>query len=554
LGAITIARLNYQYFQRRITELNLWIRWYAPWDCAGSAASKLCQICKSVVNHSTLTKSKGDFCRRERKVELMMKTLMKFASGPVTFLAMLAAPYEGLSPEGRIVLAIFCWMVVWWMTQPIPWGVAALLPLVLFPAFGLMNINKTVGLYGQTIFFWLMGTVLLGYAIQRHGLAKRFALWFLSRRVVGGNTSRLIFGFMLSTAICSMLISDAATVAMMMPVGISLVAYIRTVGNIPASKQTNLGTAMSLACLYGSVTGGMATLVGTPYNVLSIGLLQSLAGRGIGFFDWMKVGVPIFLASLLMFYFVLSMFLPPEIPSVPGGAEFIQAERKKLGPFSAAERATSFVLVSMVVLFTLPTLIELALGGDHPLTKWSAVALSIYVVPPVVILLMFCTPVNLKKGEFLLTWREVTEHSPWNIMIMCTSAVAVTAALVDFGFVSFAEGLISGLGLGRYSLPIVTAALVAIGANIVTASAVTALFGTVLVPAAQLIGLNPASIAILIPQMATGIMLPWSGPAVAIAFASGEAGLKDMIRIGGVATILLAILVTIVHMLLGASL
>ncbi len=483
-----------------------------------------------------------------------MKTLMKFAAGPLTFLAMWWAPYEGLSSEGRITLAIFCWMVVWWTTQPVPWAVAAMLPLVLFPAFGLMNITRTVGLFGQNIFFWLLGTVMLGYAIQRHGLAKRFALWILSRRVVGGSTYRLIFAFMLSTGICSMLISDAASVAMMMPVGLSLVAYIRTVGNIPPAQRTNLGIFMSLACLYGSVAGGTATLVGTPYNVLSVGLLQTLTGRTIDFFDWLKVGIPVFLASLVMFYFVLCLFLKPEISYLPRGREFIQEERRKLAPLSSSERATLFVLVSMIVLFTLPTFIDLFLGGDHSLTRWSRVALSIYVVPPIVMLLMFCTPVNLKKAEFLLTWREVTEHAPWNIMIMCTSAVAVTAALVEFGFIDFAESLIAGLGFGPFYLPIVTSVLVAVGANIVTASAVTALFGTVLVPAAQLIGLNPVSIAILIPQMATGIMLPWSGPAVAIAFASGEAGLKDMIRIGALATALLAVLVTAIHMLLGGTL
>jgi sodium-dependent dicarboxylate transporter 2/3/5 len=399
-----------------------------------------------------------------------------------------------------------------------------------------------------------MGTVLLGYSIQRHGLAKRFALWFLARRIVGGNTYRLIFGYMLATAICSMLISDAATVAMMMPVGLSLVAYIRTVGNIPLSQNTNMGTFMSLACLYGSVSGGTATLVGTPYNVLSIGLLQTLAGQTIRFFDWMVVGLPVFLVSLLMFYFVLCMFLKPEIPYLPGGRDFIQEERKKLGPFTPAERATIFVLLSMILLFTLPTIMELVLGAEHPIVRWASIALSIYVVPPAVILLMFCTPVNLSRGEFLLTWKEVTEHAPWNIMIMCTSAVAVTAALVDFGFIDFAETLIAGLGVGHYLLPIVTSVLVAVGANMVTASAVTALFGTVLIPASQLVGINPVSTAILIPQMATGFMLPWSGPAVAIAFASGEAGMKDMIRIGAVATILLAILVTGIHMLLGSSL
>ncbi|MBI2817823.1 MAG: anion permease [Acidobacteria bacterium] len=476
--------------------------------------------------------------------------LLKFASGPLVFLLLYVAPYEGLSTQGRAVLAIFGWMIMWWMVEPLPWAIAALLPLVLFPSLGLMNVNRTIGLYGQPIFFWLMGTVLLGYVIQRHGLAKRFALWFLARRLIGGNIYRLIFGFMLATAVCSMFISDTATVAMMMPVGLSLVYYIRTVGGIPNSQKTNLATFMSLACLYGAVAGGTATVVGTPYNVLSAGLLQTLTGRSLGFVNWLTVGIPVFLASLTMFYFVLAAFLRPEVPQLPGGRRFIDEERKKLGPLSPAERATLFVFLTMITLFILPTLAELVLGRQHSLTQWITTALSLYVVPPIMLLLMFSIPVNCRKGDFLLTWREVTEHAPWNVMLMTTSAVAITAALAEFGFIKFAEGLIAGLGLGRYSLPFGTAFLVAVAANTVTASAVTALFGTVLIPAAQLVGLNPGSMAILIPQMATGTMLPWSGPAVAVAFASGEASLKDMIRIGIVATVLLAVLVAAIHILL----
>lgn len=479
-----------------------------------------------------------------------MKLLMSFLSGPLTFLILYSIPYEGFSPEGGTVLAIFGWMVAWWITQPVPWGAAALLPIVLFPMFGLMNVARTVGLYGQTVFFWVMGTVLLGYAIQRHGLAKRFALWFLSWRVIGGNTYRLMFGFSLATFICSMFISDAATIAMMIPVGLSLVSYVRTVGGIPASQRTHLGTFMALGCLYGSVAGGCVTVVGTPYNALSVELLRTTTGRTLSFFDWLTAGVPIGMASFLMFYFVLWLFLRPEVIEVPGGREFIEAERRQLGPFSSAERATSFVFVTMIFLFLLPTIVHLVLSGEHRITRWIDVALNIYVVPPIVILLLFSTPVNWRRREFLLTWREATEQSPWNIMLLATGAVAVTSALVEFGFVQFANGLIAGLGMGRYSLPFVASLLVSIGTSFVTASAVTALFGTILIPAAAQVGFNPASIAILIPNMATGFMVPWAGPAVATAFASGEVGLKDMFRIGAVGTALFTILVSTVHSLL----
>ncbi|MBI4463647.1 MAG: anion permease [Acidobacteria bacterium] len=479
-----------------------------------------------------------------------MKLLMKFTSGPFVFLLLYSIPYEGPSPQGRIALAIFGWMVMWWMTQPVPWAITSLLPLILFPAFGLMNIGKTVGLYGQNIFFWVMGTVLVGYAIQRHGLAKRVALWFLSRRMLSGSTYRLVFGFMLVTSIVSIFISDAATVAMMMPVGISLVSFVRTIAGIAPSQRSSLGAFMALGCLYGSVAGGTVTVMGTPYNALSVDLLHTLTGRAFGFFNWMMAGIPIFLVTLVAFYFVLCLFLRPEISQIPGGREFIQGERRKLGPLSAGERATLFVFLAMIFLFTLPTLMNLTLGREHSLAKWTEAAIPIWVVPPTMILLLFCTPVNWRKAEFVLTWREAIEHSPWDIMLLCTGAVGITSALVEFGFVKFAEGQIAGMGLGHYSLPVVAALLVALGTNFISGTAATALFGTILIPASQQIGFNSASMAMLIPNMATGIILPWSGATSATAFASGEVEMKNMIRIGAVATLLFAILVTGIHTLL----
>ena len=73
-----------------------------------------------------------------------MKLLAGFASGPLVFLLLYWLPYEGASTQGRIALAVFGWMVMWWMTQPVPWAVTSLLPLVLFPALGVTNINQTV--------------------------------------------------------------------------------------------------------------------------------------------------------------------------------------------------------------------------------------------------------------------------------------------------------------------------------------------------------------------------------------------------------------------------
>ena len=479
-----------------------------------------------------------------------MKLLLRFAAGPLTFLVLYFLPYEGPSPEGRVALAIFGWVIMWWMTQPVPWGISSLLPLLLFPAFGLMSIGNTVSLYGQNIFFWIMGTILLGYAMHRHGLAKRFALWFLSLKVVSGSTHRLAFGFMLVTGMVSMVVSDAASVAMMIPVGISLGAFVRTITGTGSLVKSNFAAFLALGALYGAEAGGTATIAGIPHNALAVALLEQLTGRTLGWFNWMFAGVPIFITVLIAFYFILRWFLPPEVRAIPGGQEFIRKEREKLGPFTAGERATLFVFLVMIFLFTFPTLLSLTLEAGHPVLAWSRQALSIWVVPPTIMLLLFSTPVNWKKGEFVLTWREAVEHSPWGIMILCTTAVAVTNALVDFGLIEYAGRLMAGLGLSKFSLPYVSAAIVAVSTNMISGTAATTLFGSILIPAAQEIGFNPASMAMLIPNVALGIMLPWAGAGAGTAFATGEIDMKNMIRIGVISTVVLVFLKATIHILL----
>lgn len=86
---------------------------------------------------------------------------VKLLVGPLAFLTVLAAGVP-LPPEGRVVLATFVWAACWWVAQPVPWAVTTMLPLLVYPAAGVMNITETAQLYGQTIFFWIMGTVLMG--------------------------------------------------------------------------------------------------------------------------------------------------------------------------------------------------------------------------------------------------------------------------------------------------------------------------------------------------------------------------------------------------------
>jgi solute carrier family 13 (sodium-dependent dicarboxylate transporter), member 2/3/5 len=471
--------------------------------------------------------------------------LAKLLAGPISFAIVMALPIA-LSYEGRIALATFVCAIVWWMTQPLPWAISAMLPFLVFPAAGVMNIADTMRLYGQPIFFWIMGTVLMGYAIEKHGLAHRFAIAFLAMRGIGGKTHRLMFAYMFVVGVISMFVSDAATVAMTIPIGMSLVSHAKTLVGAGAAR-TNFGAFVTLGTFYASVAGGTATIMGVPHNAISVSLLEQFTGRQLGFFEWMRVGVPVFLALLVAFFAILWVLVRPEIQNIPSGEAYLRAEREKLGPVRSNERRVMFAFAMMVLLFTLPTLAALVLGAGHPTAAWATRALPVWVVPPAMMFLLFTIRSSEHPGAALLTWRDAELHGPWNSMFLVGGAVAMTDALTQFGFVELMGGVIKGLGIGSTVLPYVAAAVVGVSTNFISG---TALYCSVFIPAALQIGFNPASMAILIAHLAVGLIFPWAGATAATAFAAGEIGLQQMIRIGVITTAIFIVIVATIHIVM----
>jgi len=485
----------------------------------------------------------------------------KLLAGPIAFAVVAAVPMP-IPYQGRIALATFICAIVWWMTEPMPWAIAAMLPFLVFPAAGVMDIAATMRLYGQPIFFWIMGTALMGYAIEKHGLAQRIALGFLGLPAIHGRTSRLMFAYMAATGVISMFVSDAATVAMTIPIGMSLVRHIAGIrdsgfgirageSRTPNPESRNFAAFITLGTFYASVAGGMATIMGVPHNAIAMSVLQQVAGAPINFFRWMKAGVPLFITTLVGFYLVLWWFVPPETRSIPEAGEFLRAERAKLGPMTPNERRVLSVFAAMVVMFTLPTLVALALGDRHPAAVVVNRALNIWVVPPAVMFLLFTFPSADAADGALVTWKDAAQHAPWNSMFLVGGAVAMTDALTQFGFVEVMGHAIKALGVGPVSLPFIAASVVGITTNFISA---TALYCSVFIPAAVQIGFNPASMAMLVANTAVGIVFPWAGATSATAFAAGEITLEKMIWIGVVATVVLIVLVAGIHLMMAAVL
>jgi len=190
-----------------------------------------------------------------------------FVLGPTLFLLILflVRPKE-LSPEGVAVLASTSWIAVWWITEAIPIAVTALLPIILFPLTGALELSTTTSAFGHKYIFLYLGGFILAISIEKWNLHRRIALNII--RIIGSDIKRIILGFMVATAFLSMWISNTATSVMMLPIGIAIIKQLKDNPNTLEDENETFGKALMLSIAYSASIGGIATLIGTPPNLV----------------------------------------------------------------------------------------------------------------------------------------------------------------------------------------------------------------------------------------------------------------------------------------------
>ncbi len=215
---------------------------------------------------------------------------------------------QGLTASGLCVAAVAIWMAIWWVTEAVPIAVTALLPIALFPLFGVMSSTLVTSAYANHLIYLFMGGFLIAVTMQRWGLHKRIALQII--RFVGFSPRRIILGFMLATAFLSMWISNIATAMMMVTIGMALISHISGLADqseYAANKTTSpFSTALMLGIAYAASIGGVATLIGTHPNAILAGVVEKTYGISIGFADWMLFALPLSCLMLLLTWYLLT--------------------------------------------------------------------------------------------------------------------------------------------------------------------------------------------------------------------------------------------------------
>jgi solute carrier family 13 (sodium-dependent dicarboxylate transporter), member 2/3/5 len=462
-----------------------------------------------------------------------------------------AAGVEGavieLGHAGRATAAVAALMGIWWMTEAIHVSATALLPLALFPVLDVVTMEETAAPYANPLIFLFLGGFLLALAMQRWGLERRIAVRTL--RVLGSEPTVVVGGFMVVTAVLSMWVSNTATVAMMLPIALSVIdaavkggrAALDGTGPVPGR---DFARSLLLGIAAGASIGGVGTLIGTPPNLFLASFARDELGVEISFAQWLLIGLPLVAVFLPLAWLLITRVLfRPDVSRADLAPMLRDGALGAGGPVSRAEWAVAavFALTALAWVFR-PLLEPLTIAGAEPFRGLSDAGIA--VIAGVV---LFLLPAD-RAGTRVMDW-DTARKLPWGILLLFGGGLSLAAAITTTGVDDFLGAQVAGLGVH----PLVLIALVTTGVVFLTEMTSNTATAAALVPIVSAVapglGVDPLVLAVPVAVAASlAFMLPVATPPNAIVFASGYIETTDLIRLGlrlNLVSIVLTTLVTV---------
>lgn len=459
------------------------------------------------------------------------KRYMFRISGPLLFLLLeITGGPESMSPLAYHVFCITIWMALWWITEAVPIAVTALLPIILFPMTGAVPIGITTASFGHKYIFLYMGGFMLAIAIERWKLHRRIALSIIS--LIGTKVPHIILGFMIASAFLSMWISNTATAVMMLPIGMAIADQFR---KHTGATSSDFGKALMLGIAYSSSIGGIATLIGTPPNLVLAGVLEKIYGVKLGFFEWSRFAFPLAVILLAISWKYLTRYAYDlrEV-SFPGGKEEIRNMKQELGPVTYEEKAVLAVFVITASAWIFRALIQQWIPGIDDTIIAMMAGVSLFIIPA------------KSERRSLISWEEAVKL-PWGIILLFGGGMALAEGFSQTGLANWiAERMTELDNMPFWVILILLVTAVNFLTEVTSNMATTAMLLPILAPMALSLDLHPFLIMTAVTLAAScAFMLPVATPPNAIVFGSGYLRIPDMMKSGAALNVISIILVTV---------
>ena len=461
--------------------------------------------------------------------------------GPLMFFVILLFFHpSGLNDQSNDVLAATIWIAIWWIFEALPIAVTAILPIVLFPIAGGMDLAQTTASYGHKLIFLIMGGLMIAIAIEKWNLHKRIALNIIY--FIGTDLRKIILGFMVATAFLSMWISNTATAVMMLPIGVVIIKQLKDNPNTDENENNIFGKALMLAIAYSASIGGIATLIGTPPNLVMAGIVSQVYGYEISFLEWIVFGLPVSMLLLAICWVYLTRYaFTFKQDKFPDGREEILRLKNELGVISYEQKIVGLVFISVGFCWITRSFL---LQKIFPALDDAIIA---------IIFAMILFIINAKsKNDKILEWKEAVKM-PWGILLLFGGGMSLAKAFDVSGLAIWIGNQITAFGnfdLFLFLILLVTAInfLTEVTSNVAT----TAMLLPVIAPIALELDIHPFILMTAAAVAAScAFMLPVATPPNVIVFGSGYLRIPDMVKKGFLLNIIsILIIVLMVYYLL----
>ncbi len=441
--------------------------------------------------------------------------------GPLLFvLTLMFFHPEGLSKEANAILASTIWIAVWWISEAVHISVTSLLPIVLFPLAGGLDLKTTTAAFGHKYVFLYVGGFTIALAIEKWNLHKRIALTII--KLIGTDVTKIILGFMLATAFMSMWISNTATSVMMLPIGMAIIAQLKDNPSTIANENAIFGKALMLGIAYSASIGGISTLIGTPPNLVLAGVVEEIYGIEVTFQQWIKFGLPISVVLLSICWVYLTRFaFSFKQKSFPGGAAEINRQVSALGKMSYEEKIVLGVFVVTAFLWVTRSYLQNFLPALDDTIIAIASAVALFILPAAA------------GNSKIMTWSEAVKM-PWGIILLFGGGMALAAGFQSSGLAEWIGGQLASLkGLSVVILLFILITSVNFLTEITSNLATTAMLLPILAPMAMALNIHPYMLMVAATVAAScAFMLPVATPPNAVVFGSGYLRIPDMVKTG----------------------
>ena len=428
---------------------------------------------------------------------------------------------ENLSSEGIAILASTLWIAIWWMTEAIPIYVTSLLPIILFPLSGGLELKLTTASYGHKFVFLFIGGFILAIAIEKWKLHKRIALNII--KIVGTKKSNIILGFMIATAFLSMWISNTATAVMILPVGLAIISQLKDNPKTIENENIVFGKTLMLAIAYSASIGGMATLIGTPPNLVLAGVVKTSFNVEINFLQWMSFGLPISVFLLFICWkYLTTIAYNFSDQNFESGLNEIDKQLKELGKVSYEEKSVLIVFI----------LTALAWVTQSFLIKQFIPAIDDTIIAIFAAIILFILP-NKEGSKKLLSWDDAVKL-PWGILLLFGGGMALAKGFDSSGLAIWIGSQMNFFNaIPLLFLLLILIAIVNFLTEITSNLATTAMLLPVLVALSETIEVNAFFLLVGATVAAScAFMLPVATPPNAVVFGSKILKIDDMIKKG----------------------